>query len=194
VGWNLSRAGADEERLGEILRLLSSLKGVRHAFYLSDEVRARLRNMEAEYPFAGPVPVRNEGVPECLKREHVACIVKDKTFRPPPIPTVILVDSDGKVIGWELIPGKGLEKEPGKKYLFLGKDFVICHDGKSGRNAKFVLPPVPFEELEGLDGVTGVCSSSPSSMGDLHLKKSAGLADDPRLASILVGFDLRRGR
>lgn len=190
----MSPSGADEERLGEILRLLSSLKGVRHAFYLSDGVRAKLRDMEDEYPLAGPVPVKNEGVPECLRREHVACIVKDKTFRPPPIPTVVLVDSDGKIIGWELIPGKELKKEPGKKYLFLGKDFVICHDGRSGRNAKFVLPPVPFEELEGLEGVSRVSSSSPSATSDLYLKKSAGLDDDPRLASILVGFDLRRRR
>lgn len=190
----MNRAGADDEKLGEILSLLSSLKGVRHAFYLEDSARARLQATEAEYPLAGPVPVRNEGVPECLSREHVACIVKDKTFRPPPIPTVMLIDSDGKVVGWELVPGRELKKEPGKKYLFLGKDFVICHDGKSGRSAEFVLPPVPFEELEGVEGVTGVCSSSPSSMGDLCLKKGAGLDDDPKLATILVGFDLRQKR
>jgi hypothetical protein len=71
---------------------------------------------------------------------------------------------------------------------------VICHDGKAGKKAHFVLPPVPFEELEGLEGVSGVCSSSPSSMGDLYLKKSAGLEDDPKLASILVGFNVRRRR
>jgi hypothetical protein len=186
--------GADGERLEEVLRLLSSLKGVRHAFYISDDVRAKLRDMEGEYPLAGPVPVRNEGVPECLEREHVACIIKDKTFRPPPVPTVMLVDSDGVVIGWELIPGKELRKEPGKRYLFLGKDFVICHDGRSGRNAKFVLPPVPFGELDRVEGVRGVCSSSPSTVGDLYLRKSAGLEDDPKLASILVGFDLLQRR
>lgn len=178
--------------MDDVLSLLDSLKGVRKSFYLSDSMRARLREIESEvHPF-GPLIVRNEGVLECLTRDRVACIVKDTSFRPPPRATVVLIDEDGVVIGKELLPGEVVKEEPGRKTLYLGKDFVIFHDGRSGRNARFVLPPVPFAEVEMLPFTDRVVSSSPSTAGDLHIRRSAGLDDDPRLATVLVGYDLRR--
>lgn len=178
--------------LDEVLGTLSSLRGVRKAFYLDEEMRATLREIESEvHPF-GPLVVRNDGVLECLDREHVACIVKDTTFRPPPHATVVLIDEDGVVIGRELLPGETLEEEPGRKTLYLGKDFVIFYDGKSGRNARFVLPPVPFAEIEALPRASRVVSSSPCTAGDLHIRRRAGLGDDPKLATVLIGFDTGR--
>ena len=173
-----------------VLEEVGRLKGVRKAFYLSDEQRERLVGIESERPNSlGPLKVYNEGVLECLRRSHVVCIVKDRSFRPPPAPTVVLVDEDGRVVGRELIGGERPEPEPGQKLLFLGKDFVIFYDGGKSSQTRFVLPPVRFEEVERIDGVSGVCSSSPSTDGDFYLRESAGLPDDPKLATILVGFD-----
>lgn len=178
--------------MDDVLSLLGSLRGVRKTFYLSDAMRSKLREIESEvHPF-GPLVVRNDGVLECLKRDRVACIVKDTSFRPPPHATVMLIDEDGVVIGRELLPGDVVKEEPGKKTLYLGKDFVIFHDGRSGRNARFVLPPVPFAEVEALPFADRVCSSSPSTAGDIHIRRAAGLDDDPKLATVLVGFDFRR--
>lgn len=178
--------------MDDVLSLLSSLKGVKKAFYLTDAMRTELRGIESEiHPF-GPLVVRNEGVLECLAREHVACIVKDRSFRPPPHATVMLIDEDGVVIGRELLPGDEVEEKPGSKTLYLGKDFVMFYDGRSGRNARFVLPPVPFAEVEALPSAANVVSSSPSTVGDLRIRRSAGLDDDPKLATVLIGFDLRR--
>jgi len=192
TGGRAEMAGPEGAAMEEVLRLLGSLRGVRRTFYLDDAMRSRLREIESEvHPF-GPLVVRNEGVLECLDREHVACIVKDTSFRPPPHATVMLVDEDGVIIGKELLPGDTVEEEPGKKNLYLGKDFVMFYDGRSGRNAKFVLPPVPFAEVEALPFTVRVCSSSPSTMGDLHVRRSAGLDDDPKLATVLIGFDIRR--
>jgi len=177
--------------LDDVLNILNSLKGVRKSFYLSDSMRVQLREIESEvHPF-GPLVVRNEGVLECLARDRVACIVKDTSFRPPPRATVVLIDEDGVVVGKELLPGETVKEEPGRKTLFLGKDFVIFHDGRSGRNAKFILPPVPFAEVEALPFVDRVVSASPSTVGDLHIRRSAGLDDDPRLATVLIGYDIR---
>ncbi|HEX9908738.1 MAG TPA: hypothetical protein VGB78_09805 [Thermoplasmata archaeon] len=176
-------------KLDEVLRVLSGLKGVRQAFFLSKEMRCGLERIERDYPSFGPLTVRNDGVQECLRRAHVACMIKDAKFRPPPQPTVLLVDSDGSVIGHELLPGeKAASKD--RKTIFIGKDFVMYYEKGRGKGAKFVLPPIPFEEVERIDGVSCVCSASPCTVGDLYLRKEAHLEDDPKLASILVGFDL----
>jgi len=188
----MNARGPEVAKLDEVMKVLSNLKGVKHALYLSKSVRAELKRIERSYPSIGPLTVRNDGVTECLKREHVACIVKDKSFRPPPMPTVLLVNGKGKVIGKEMIPGQKPDERPGTKKLFLGKDFVIFYKEGEGKGARFVLPPVPFKEVEDIIGVKNVCSSSPSTAGDFYLRNCVGLEDDPKLASVLVAFDLKQ--
>jgi hypothetical protein len=72
----------------------------------------------------------------------------------------------------------------------LGQDFVVFADKRASKGARFVLPPVPFKEVEEMRGTCSVISSSPSTPGDFYLRKKARIADDPKLASILIGFDL----
>jgi hypothetical protein len=184
--------GRNEEAslLDEVLSRLSGLKGVRKAFYLEDAVREKLRQIESDRSMSlGPLTVHNEGVLDCLTRAHVACIVKDSSFRPPPAPTVVLIDEQGKVVGRELIGGEKPKAAPGEKLIFIGKDFVIFYDGRKSTRTRFVLPPIDFEEVRRAKGTARVCSSSPSTDGDVFLRRSAGLPDDPKLATILVGFD-----
>jgi hypothetical protein len=187
----MSVARRADPRLDEVLGTLSGLKGVRRVFLLDRVMRAGLEKIEKAYPSLGPLTIRNDGVFECLKREHVACIIKDRGFRPPPSPTVQLIDEDGNVIGRELLPGERLGVEREKKVIMLGEDFVIFFEKGKGKGARFVLPPVSFREVEELKVARSVCSSSPSTAGDLFLRQSADLEDDPNLASILIGFDLR---
>ena len=176
--------------LEQVLSTLSSLEGVRKAFYLDAELRMELWEIEKGRSISlGPLTVHNEGVIECLSRRHVACIVKDSTFRPPPAPTVVLLDESGKIIGRELIDGEKPEAPPGQRLLHLGKDFVIFYDGGRSGHTRFVLPSISFEEVERMNHTARVCSSSPSTDGDYFLRKSAGLPDDPKLATILIGFD-----
>ena len=185
------REGETEGLLEEVLTVLSGLNGVRKTFYLDQGQRDRLEKIERDKSVSlGPLTVHNEGVTECLRRRHVACIVKDKTFRPPPAPTVVLVDEDGKVVGRELIGGEEPEAAPGQKLLYLGKDFVIFHDGGKSSRTRFILPPIAFEEVERVPGTARVCSCSPSTNGDAFLRNDAGLPDDPKLATILIGFDI----
>ena len=186
----MTASDARTKLLKKILSELSELKGVKHAFYLPDPVRPALERIERDYAGRGPLTVHNEGVSECLRRKHVICIVKDKSFRPPPHPTVLLVDDDGAIIGKELLPGEKLVVKPGVRLINLGKDFVIFYDGRKAANARFILPPIRFREAEEIEWTKNVCSSSPSSAGDLYIKKRQKLPDDPKLATVLVGFDL----
>jgi hypothetical protein len=184
------RRGCEDELLNKVLVVLSNLKGVRRAFYLDGQQRRQLEEIEKNKSASlGPLTVHNDGVLECLRRTHVACIVKDATFRPPPAPTVVLVDEEGRVIGRELIGGEKPEPAPGQKLMYLGKDFVIFYDGGKSTKTRFILPPITFEEVERIEGTASVCSSSPSTDGDFFVRKAAELPDDPKLATILVGFD-----
>ncbi len=179
-----------QKKLDEVLRVLSSIKGTKHAFYLTKQMRAGLKELESRYPSLGPLTIENEGVIETLKREHVACIIKDRNFRAPPHATVQLVDGDGSIIGRELLPGEKIPKEKADKAIMVGRDFVIFYVKGGGKGARFVLPPVPFAEVERIEGTAKTVSSSPSTAGDFFLRRKAGLKDDPKLASILIGFDL----
>ena len=183
-----------EKKLREILKALSSMKGTKHAFYLTKQMRTGLKKLESHYPSLGPLTIANDGVMETLKREHVACILKDRSFRAPPHATVLLVDEEGRTIGRELLPGEKVPKEKADRAIMIGKDFVVFYVKGAGRGARFLLPPVPFAEVEGIDGTVRTVSSSPSTAGDYFIRAEAGLEDDPKLASILIGFDLRRGR
>jgi len=180
---------AEQMKLKEILKILSGIRGVRHSFYLTREMRKGLTELERRYPSIGPLTVQNEGILACLRSEHVACIIKDKTFRGPPHPTVVLVNDSGEVIGRELLPGEKQPKGPGR-ILMLGQDFVVFADKRASKGARFVLPPVPFKEVEEMRGTCSVISSSPSTPGDFFLRKKVRIEDDPKLASILIGFDL----
>lgn len=186
----MSASRASDKRLEGVLKALSKLRGVKHAFFLTKPMRTGLSKIERDYPSIGPLTIKNEGVFECMKRKHVACIIKDKTFRAPPHATVYMIDEDRNVIGRELLPGEKVSSTRKTKVIMLGTDFVVFFEKGTGKGAHFVLPPVPFKEVEALDGVKSVCSSSPSTAGDFYLRKGAKLEDDPKLASILIGFDL----
>ncbi len=186
----MSARESRSERLDHALAMLRALKGVKEAFFLTKVMEDGLTKIERSYPSLGPLAIKNDGVRECLRRQHLVCIIKDRHFRPPPVPTVVLMDEDGNIIGRELLPGEKLPAEKKRKVIRVGEDFVIFFEKGQGKGARFVLPPVPFKEVEELDGVCSVISSSPSTAGDFFLRQCAGLDDDPKLASVLIGFDL----
>ena len=175
----------------EVITLLRSMEGVIQAGFVPEELRRKLLEEENRYANLGPIAVDNLGVKATVQRERVFFIIKDKRFRPPPIATVQLVAEDGTVLGEEVIRGRKPIMDEGEKPLYLGKDFVIqCSKARAkGKNSRFVLPPVPFPELEKLPFARNVCSSSPSTLGDTEIKKEFGIDDDPKLASILIGLD-----
>lgn len=176
----------------KIIALLKSMEGVVHTGIVPDRLRKKLLEQEERYAALGPIAVDNVGVRTAVQRERLYFVVKDKRFRPPPIATVQLVAEDGTVLGEELIKGRKPIIDDGEKLLYLGKDFVIqCSKAKAkGKSSRFVLPPVPFPEIERLDFARNVVSSSPSTLGDTDLKKEIGIEDDPKLASIVIGLDV----
>jgi len=177
-------------RIEEAIALLRGLQGVRGAFLLSDDDRAKCDDLETQRAAFGPFVVENAGVAEALARPHTICLIKDLLFRQPPKPTVILVDADGHIVGREVLPSEDRAALRGERAIFLGRDFVIFAERGRGRDARILLPPIEFPELEQLPGLARVVSGSPYAQTDVWLKDRAGFPDDPKLATILVGFEL----
>ena len=193
-----------EEVLQEVIDTINPLRGVLDVGVLTDEVRKNVLKIEMDK--AGElIPVINMGVNECLNRDYTVAIIKNASFRPPPTATVQLVDNKGNLLGEEIVSNNQKKKyKDDEKAKFINPDFVLLKDQKdieedlktenlekNPTKQAFVLPPVQFIEVEELEDTCDVVSSSPDPLADLYLKEVFNFEDDPKLASILVGFNIK---
>lgn len=138
---------------------------------------------------ATPGAAENRGIVEVLSRGRALCLFKDATFRPPPEPTLLLVDAGGAVLGRELVAG---ESPPGdRRVAHLGKDFVLYPGVRPHGGYRFLLPGVRFPELEHVPRVVRVVSASPDTPQDEYLRRRLGVPPGKDYASVLVGYDVR---
>lgn len=166
-----------------VIGALRGLPGVRHVALVAPDDRVQLRTRRT------PEAAENRGVEEALSRQRLLCVFKDVAFRPPPEPTLLLVDDSGALLGRELIAG---ESPPaGRRVAFLGKDFVLYAGVRPRGSYRFFLPPVRFPELEGFQTLVRVVSASPDTPQDDYLRARLGIPAGKELASILVGYDVR---
>jgi hypothetical protein len=171
VGWRLM--AADIARIEGILRGLVGVKDVRR---LDGEARAKLLRVESEYEGCSVIPIRNIGVQSAAGRAETLVVLKDASFRPPPTPTVYMVEElDGaapamrlpdeaahephephelriegrryRVIGEEIIGDRDVSAE---QAIFLAETFAMFPERRTGRGVPclFILPPLVFPELD----------------------------------------------
>jgi len=143
------------------------------------------------------VPIINDGMKECFRRDVTLVIFKKGNFRIPPSPTVLLINNDGKILGHDIFTEEEKEKfENDDNALFLSEDFVVFRkehqESKKYLNQEcFILPPVDFPELEVIDDIKDIISSSPSTHSDEYLKKTYGFDNDSSIATILVAYSFK---
>jgi len=194
-----------EEVLQEVIDTIEPLRGVLNVGVLNDEVRKNVMQIEMEKT-GELIPVINLGVKECLERDFTVVIIKNASFRPPPTATVQFVDNKGNILGEEIVSSEQKKKyQNDESAQFIHPDFVLLKNQqdieedlktenieKEGIKQAFLLPPVQFIEVEELEDTCDVVSSSPDPYADLYLKKYFDFEDDPKLASILVGFNVKK--
>ena len=147
----------------EPLEIVKNLRGVVHAFYLSEDILSKMKEEEAKVRAAGGnIDVDNQGFSQALTRQHVIAIIKDPRFRPPPEPDDVVWLSDA---------------------------FVMFPEVHGDGGEKFVMPPVSFPELNPSNGCKNVISCSPAPTCDLLMRQHYKYPDDPKLASVLIAFD-----
>lgn len=178
------------------IKIIKKLKGVLDVQELSDEDKEALLEIESSRE-EDMIPVVNTGLEECMKKDFYLVVLKNEEFRRPPIPTVLLVTDKGRVLGQELISPEEKEKYQNRKdAYFLSPEFVIFKPDDATRSMQkekefFLLPSVPFPELEDIEWISDVVSCSPSTTGDSYLKDKYGYPQDPHIATILVGFSIK---
>lgn len=175
--------------IDEVVDFISRMAGSRHVFPLKAEAKENLIKIEESVKATFGINCCNQGVMECLARENIIVIIKDSRFRPPPEPTVLLMADDGMIIGKEIFPEQKKEYQDKEDVIFLSDEFVLFLDRKPKNKEYFVMPSVSFPEVEKMAGTKNVVSCSPSPPGDMYVRSLHGLPDDPKLASILVGYD-----
>jgi len=164
----------------KVIERVKKIKGVVDAKPLSEEDRKRVAELEKEAEShgacSGMMKFVNEGVWEVLRRKNVIVVLADDTqgFRPPPEPWVVMCDEDGCVVGEWLPPEKCEEAKKDPNCMFISDDFVLYKDRYKKGDVYFLMPPIPFPEVEELEGVKNVVSGSTSPPADDYLKMVTG--------------------
>jgi hypothetical protein len=192
-----------------IENLIRSLKGVIHLKKLEAD---HLITIKTHCPIKeqnGFADIVYSGLEEVLRRELVWVLLKDTGFRPPPGKTVYMVEDveeslpgmenilrqgerQYRIIGEELFKG---EPEPREAHFLLSDGFAIFTERRNRTRhlpAYFLLPPIPFPELEEKKedfGIRNIVSVSPSATSDIILREMFGFDLSPEYATILVGMD-----
>jgi len=167
----------------DAVRTVRGLTGVQRVESLGPTEREALRARGT------PGSAENRGIAEVLSRPRILCLFKDVRFRPPPEPTLLLVDDSGAVLGRELVAG---DRPPAdRRVAYLGKDFVLYAGARPRGAYHFLLPAVRFPELEAMSRLVRVVSASPDTPQDEYLRARFGVPPSPEFASVLVGYDVR---
>ncbi len=195
----------------EIQSLLLNLNGVKEINQIAKDERKKIVALERVYEKNGVIGLKNIGIRMVLQCDVVYALLKDENFRPPPGPTVIMVEDHNtddvqadhlikiagnsyRVIGEEIIE----KKLPGEEeYIFISEDFILYpgrRTGKTRKPAYFLIPPIDFTELEekkDLYRIDNIISISPSTMADEYIRTICDFSTSEKLATILVGFNKR---
>lgn len=194
-----------------VIRLLSSLPGVRSAAVVDPRLIPEIVQRERIAEKHQFVPLENLGMREVLRRQHLTVILKDLTFRPPPCPTVYLVEEVDNAISVEgttfevcgrcfhIIGEEIFNKhcDYDEEHFLLGDSFVLFPARRRLRShipAFMLLPPIPFPELEQVtepEVPRNVASVSPGARTDQLLRSEYNFSVFPDYATIIIGWDSR---
>jgi hypothetical protein len=193
--------------LTHVADILRNLPGVVSLARLDDGQRRTAVLLEEQYAGSSALQIRNLGVELLAARDVCFALLKDGGFRPPKTPTVYLVEEGAsenakhvievegtryRVVGEELIDGRLPPDEP---FLPIESSFVIFTERRTRPDVPctFILPPIPFPELEAEKdalGISRIISISPSLAADTFVRESFGFPPTNDLATLLIGFNM----
>lgn len=193
--------------LKRVTGILRAIPGVADVAGLDNARKRKVIELEHRHETGLSLPVRNLGVSLMAARKACFVLLKTGEFRPPEGPSIYMVEEGGPpegdhsltvagkqytVIGEEVAGGMEKCTEP---VIPLEGSFIMFPQRRSGPRVPcfFLLPPLPFPELEKVSGELGlreIISISPSLASDAYLRETFGFSQSNSFATVLVGFDL----
>ncbi|MDR2829496.1 MAG: hypothetical protein LBB45_00370 [Methanobrevibacter sp.] len=183
--------------VNDVIQLIKEINGVLKVEMLTNEDIANLIDIESKHDNE-LIPVINDGLKECFRRDFSLILFKNSHFRNPKSSTLILVREDGKILGHDVFSDEEKEKfKNDDNAHFLSDDFIIFKEKLEDKNLSpkkqyFLLPPVEFSDLDDVEMVKDAVSSSPSAYSDIYLKRRYEIPEDPKIATIIVSFSLKK--
>jgi len=166
------------EALRRAVESLEKVRGVLKARTLSQLERTRVLELEerSRVEVKGLGKLYNEGVFECLKREHVIAILTNEEFKWPKGPYA-LIKLSGEVVA-----------EIGKCRLKVFKE-RLRSARKRHKEYKVVFPPLTPPVIKPFNKFRDVVLASPSPKVHKYLLKLFNVKEKPNLGTMLVGFN-----
>lgn len=159
------------------IMILKSVHGLGSGYAILSESGKKAIAQMPERRNAEGKAVINLGVKEALSRDITIVFSHNEKFRPPPS-AIVLLSHKGVIVG-EL-------SDSGKRF------YNGFHGGGISDNDAYLLPPVPFPELEAADSgrwFADVCSASPGYEADMFLRQI--IKAEKNDATLLVGFNIK---
>ncbi|HUI72661.1 MAG TPA: hypothetical protein VL354_19220 [Spirochaetia bacterium] len=191
--------------------ILRGIPGVEAVATLSKAQQEKVLALELSHERSLSLPVRNLGITLITARGACLVVLKTARFRAPKFPSLYMVEEVGPAEK-SSAPDDHSLVVAGKRYAIIGEEvvgditayseptiplegsFVIFPARRSGSRVPsfFLLPPLPFPELESVKsalGIENVMSISPSLVCDAYLRDEFGFSPSNILATVLIGFD-----
>ncbi|MBN1786679.1 MAG: hypothetical protein JW825_06825 [Candidatus Methanofastidiosa archaeon] len=173
---------------------LMEIPGVIRVVQLDDKDRrhiSRLEKMAEDNGAAGGMmDFTNKGVWDALAKKNLVLLVADSKqgFRDPPCSWTLIVDEKGNVVGEWIPEEKICEYKERDDVQFLSNDFVLYRGRERVGKCIFMMPPLPFPELDDVEGIKNVVSGTVSAPADAYLKKITNISEN--FWTIIIGYDL----
>ncbi|WP_409199705.1 hypothetical protein [Methanobrevibacter sp. DSM 116169] len=142
------------------------------------------------------VPVINEGLKECFRKDYHMVLFADNSFKLPNCHELLLVNDEGIVVGKYLNENDNKEDyQDLEDYEFLSDDFVLFKDKMKGGipfsgGEYFLIPGCECNDLMDLNEVCESFISMPSVESDYYLKNKFSFNKDSNIATIIVSYSL----
>jgi hypothetical protein len=187
-----------QDIIQDVLCRIKAMKGVEETYILNEEDKEKILELEKKAEGAvlmGMGIGDNQGIKEVLKRQLIIAFTTNMDYVWPEGPNVILMQY-GEKVGEDVYDPEKLEECKKCRDMVVMGNFVIYRSAvPKPKDAKkepitVVLPPQKCEDLECVEGLTGIVMASPSTPTDEYIRSVMGLRPATGMGTFIIGFDL----
>lgn len=176
--------------LEEVLNRIKADPNVHSVFLMDEDMVARMNAEESTVNTSIGLPLDNKALRACMEKKCFVCIFCYGKFDPPKDHVMLMVDGNGKVVGFDIPPGKEGEYSGRGDLVWLSDDFVMDVSCGMGDDICVVMNPQKVTVVGASEGVSDPILFYPSTTTDLLLRAEYGIdPNDSRIASAVMAYD-----